>query len=53
MKIIKIIFINFSELFFNEYLSSWAHKILPIKVFSSPQNVIIVSLQAAQYTFQI
>jgi len=49
----KVIVMKTIYYFFNEYLSSWAHKILPIKVLSNPQNIIRVSLQVEQYTFKI
>lgn len=53
MKIIKIIFIYFFELFLMNISLAGHTKSCQLKVFSNPQNIIILSLQAAQYTFKI
>lgn len=53
VKIIKIIFIYFFELFLMNISLAGHTKSCQLKVFSNPQNTIILSLQAAQYTFKI
>ncbi len=48
MKIIKIIFIFLQNFLMNNFLAGLT-KILPIKVFSNPQNIIILSAGSTVY----
>ncbi len=49
MKIIKIIFILFVLNFLMNIFLAGLTKILPIKVFSNPQNIIILSAGSTVY----